>query len=103
MNYCVTSMGESDNVVHHMNTFIASSLAFGCHVGFHRLIFVVGLLFLNTAVVGKDSIRTSSPLLGFRGDRDMFLVSISGIQASVAQNRSIDIKQYPAQHGEGTL
>jgi len=51
MNYSITSMGESDNVVHCMNTFITSSLAFGCHVGCHRRIFVVGLLFLSTAVM----------------------------------------------------
>jgi len=41
MNYSITSMGESDNV------FITSSLAFGCHVGCHRRIFIVGLLFLS--------------------------------------------------------
>jgi len=30
-------------------------LAFGCHVGCHRRIFVVGLLFLSTAVTGNSS------------------------------------------------
>ena len=55
MNYSITSTGEIDNVVHHMNTFIASSLAFGCHVSCHRRIFVVGLLFLSTAVTCSES------------------------------------------------
>jgi len=37
-------------VVHRINKFIASSLAFGCYVGCHRRIFVAGLLFLSTSV-----------------------------------------------------
>jgi len=52
MNTFITSSAVRENVVHCMNTFITSSLAFGCHVGCHRRIFVVGLLFLSTAVHG---------------------------------------------------
>ena len=51
MNYTITSTSGSENVVHRINTFIAPSLAFGCHVGCHRRIFVVGLLILSTAVI----------------------------------------------------
>jgi len=50
-NKIITSSPESDNVVHHINTFIASSLAFGWHVSFHRGIFDLGYLFLNTVVI----------------------------------------------------
>ena len=42
----ITPDPESDNTVRRMNTFITSSLAFGCHVGCHGWIFDVGLLFL---------------------------------------------------------
>jgi len=43
----------SEKVVHRLNMFITSSLAFGCRGGCHRRIFVAGLLFLYTAVLGK--------------------------------------------------
>jgi len=49
-NGVISSSPESNNVVHRINTSVASSLAFGCHVGCHRGIFDVGLLFLNTPV-----------------------------------------------------
>jgi len=53
VGYCtseiITSGVVSANLPHRINTFIASSLAFGCHVGCHRCIFD-GFLFLNTAV-----------------------------------------------------
>ena len=54
VDYCTnkifTSSTVSENVVHRINKFIASSFAFGCHVGYHGHIFLVGLLFLSTAV-----------------------------------------------------
>jgi len=46
----ITSNPESDNTVGRMNTFITSSLVFGCHVGCPGWIFDVRLLFLYTAV-----------------------------------------------------
>ena len=46
----VISSSPESNVVHRINTSVASSLAFGCHIGCHRGIFDVGPLFLNTAV-----------------------------------------------------
>jgi len=53
VGYCtreiITSGAVSANLAHRINTFIASSLAFGCHVGCHRCIFD-RFLFLNTAV-----------------------------------------------------
>jgi len=51
MSYTITATAGSENIVNRTNTFIASSLAFGCHVGCHRRIFVVGLLFLSTTVL----------------------------------------------------
>ena len=56
-------MCASENVVHRINTFIASSLAFGCHVGCHTGIFVIGLLFISTAVGNTtDATTARTPL-----------------------------------------
>jgi len=55
----ITSDPESDNTVRRMNTFITSSLAFGCHVGCLGWIFDVGLLFLYTAVLVINEHLTS--------------------------------------------
>jgi len=64
MSYTITSTtAGSENVVHRTNTFIASSLAFGCHVGCNRRIFVVRLLFLSTAVGAVVTILAPEPLL----------------------------------------
>jgi len=53
MNNTITSTAGSENVVYSINTFITFCLKFDCQVCWHKCIFIVRLLFLSTAVIGR--------------------------------------------------
>ena len=82
----------SENVVYRINKFIASSFAFGCHVGYHGHIFVVGLLSLSTAVqvnpCSKESIYTTYPeleeVVGRYCRLEGFCLAVESIQIALA-------------------
>jgi len=80
-NEIITSSPGSEKVVHGINIFIASSLAFGCRVGCHRHIFDAGLLFLSTSILANlffISYRSRSAGSGF-----LILLSASRVGVSI--------------------